>query len=354
MDRRSVVWITNWFDNPYMEAMISHLAKQGVDVELCGWSLIFAPQILRKRVDLVHLHLLTDYLPGRNRWIAIAKLILFVSQLLLLRLAGIPTVWTVHEWLDKLADGKHNLSPLQSQIVGKFLAAIIVHCQSTGHEIEREFKLENQGKVFVIPHGNYIQNYKNTIQSTAARQKLGISADQTVFLLFGAIYRYKRFVETIAAFKTLPNPENLHLLVAGKAGELDLADQIVAEIGDRPNIQFFHERIPEADVQLYFNASDYVLLPYGTFTTSGVAVLAMSFARACIAPKTGFFGDVFAESGAIFYAPDDPEGLRTALQTAVERRSEARQMGDRNFQQAQVWNWDFVAEKTDQVYRQLK
>jgi glycosyltransferase involved in cell wall biosynthesis len=348
-----VFWITNWTDNPYLSSLVSNLQVRGAEVEVCAWSLIFAPQVLQRKSRILHLHLLLDYLPGRNavnRWI---KLLLFIGQLSLLKVAGIKIVWTVHEWSDKLYGGQHNLSRLQSLIVGVFLDAVIVHSHSTGQEISQAFGIPEGLRLSVIPHGNYIGVYENTIAQHDARSRLGIPPQNTMFLLFGHIYRYKGILEAIDAFKHLPQPATLSLVIAGQSGEDGLEDCIRAQIGDRPNIVFVHARIPEAEVQIYMNAADFVLLPYQTLTTSGVAVLAMSFAKACIAPDVGFFADVLSPAGAIFYDAHDRRGLIQAMATAIEQREIAQQMGDRNLQTAQQWSWSYIADQTWKLYQSI-
>jgi glycosyltransferase involved in cell wall biosynthesis len=330
---------------------VSNLQVRGAEVAVCSWSLIFAPQVLQQEASILHLHLLLDYLPGRNavnRWM---KLLLFIGQLFILKVAGIKIVWTVHEWFDKLCDGKHNLSKFQSLIVGFFLDAVIVHSESTGQQISQAFGIAGEPRLSIIPHGNYIGVYENTVSQDEARSRLGIPNQDTMFLLFGNIYRYKGILEAIDAFKNLPQQDALSLVIAGKSGEEGLENCVRAKVGDRPNILFVHERVPEADVQIYMNAADFVLLPYQTLTTSGVAVLAMSFAKACIAPEVGFFTDVLSGAGAIFYDAQDSSGLMNAMTKAAEQREIVQQMGDRNLQTAEQWSWSYVADKTLKIYQ---
>jgi len=351
MDNLKVVFITSWLDNPYKELLIKHLSYKGVKVEVKLWSIIFIPQVVRLgKPDILHLHTLTLFLPGRNKINRLIKLLIFISQIFILKLIGIQTVWTVHEWHDKVENGKHNISPWRARIIGKFLRAIITHCDTTKQEITQAFNLENEDKVFMVPHGNYIGYYKNEISRLEARKFLGIPEGNFIFLLLGNIYRYKGALETIDAFQHLQQ-KGISLVIAGRTDEEQLQEMIIDKIRDYPNILFAPRRVPEDEIQIYMNACDCVVLPYKVFTTSGVALLAMSFGRACIAPNVGFFSDVLDESRAILYDSTYEEGLLDAMKCAIEKKKDILEMGKYNLKLAEQWNWNYVADETLKIYK---
>jgi glycosyltransferase involved in cell wall biosynthesis len=255
----------------------------------------------------------------------------------------------VHEWHDKVADGNHNISPWRARIIGKFLRAIITHCDTTKQEIIQAFSLK-EDKVFMIPHGNYIGYYKNQISRLDARKILGVPAENFIFLLLGYIYRYKGVLEAIDSFQNLQQ-EEISLVIAGKTDEEQLQEMIREKIKDYPNILFVPGRVPEDEIQIYMNACDCVVLPYKVFTSSGVALLAMSFGRACIAPNVGFFSDVLDESRAILYDSTYEEGLLEAMKCAIEKKKDILEMGKYNLKLAEQWNWNYVADETFKIYQ---
>ena len=77
---------------------------------------------------------------------------------------------------------------------------------------------------------------------------------------------------------------------------------INTEVESVDNILLVAARIADPEIQIYMNACDCVIMPYKTFTTSGVAVLAMSFGRVCIAPNVGFFADILDSENAYLYS----------------------------------------------------
>lgn len=355
MNNFRVVFLSDWFGSPYKQLLADHLEPQEVYVEEYQQHRTFLPQVIEKGIPkILHLHsTLHNYLWEKTssplRWIRLCQ---FIAQIILLRLLGTKTVWTVHEWADKHNRGNRDIPSSYYALMGKFLHAIITHCDSVKREIVEAFHLQKNNKVFVVPHGNYIDVYENQVSQQEARDRLNIPAEDLVFLFFGNIYKYKGILEAIDAFKCLES-DRLSFIIAGRLpqGQPELEEQILDKIEDQKNIIFVPKKIPDQDVQLYMNACDCVLTPYQTFTTSGVTLLSMSFGRACIAPSVGFFKDVLDESGSFLYDLNHEEGLLKAMQSAIAKREELPAMGKHNLQLAQQCNWDYVAAETLNIYQ---
>ncbi|BAZ37827.1 group 1 glycosyl transferase [Calothrix sp. NIES-4101] len=356
-----VVFVWDWEDNPYKTLLKKHLNNLGIEIEDCVWKSSESPLFLKKvlpnlkknKFDILHFQTLHPFVipkNANNKISSILKIALFIYQSLILKIQGIKLIWTVHEWSNKV-DTKNNFSRLQGIILGYCLDGIITHCDRTKKEVEAKFFLTHKSKVHVVPHGNYINYYQNEIERLDCRQELGISAENIVFLIFGYIYRYKGILETIDCFQQLnQNHDNITLLIAGKPCEENLEELINHRIRKSPNILFFPAEIADERVQIYFNASDCVIMPYKVFTTSGVALLAMSFGKACIAPCVGFFADILDNSVSFLYDSNDEEGLLKSMQAAVANHKQLSAMGENNLQLANQYNWDLVAHKTLKIY----
>jgi glycosyltransferase involved in cell wall biosynthesis len=264
---------------------------------------------------------------------------------------GTKIVWTVHEWADRWSNGQTNIPPIWAATLGRLFHAVITHCNTTKNEIIKAFRLENQNKVFVVLHGNYIGSYENEVSQLDARQILGIPPDDLVFLLFGNILRAKGFLEAIDAFKCL-REKKIFLLIAGYTGEEQIEELITDKVKGCDNILFLPGKVPDEKIQVFMNACDCTIVPYKVFTTSGVTILTMSFGRACIAPRTGFFSDVLDDSGAFLYDSNHEDNLLQAMKAAIEKRDSILDMGKHNLKLAQQWSWDYVAEKTLSIYQQ--
>ena len=99
------------------------------------------------------------------------------------------------------------------------------------------------------------------------------------------------------------------------------------------------------------NAANTIVFPYREFLTSGAVILAMSFGKACIAPRRGHIGEVLDDVGAFLYDPDLPDGLLQALHASMQPPEQLDKMGQHNYQVASHWTWDVITEKTLAVYQ---
>jgi beta-1,4-mannosyltransferase len=351
MKNPNVVFLSDLGNNPYRNLLIDNLKDHGFRVVDYFPTSIFLHKLWTgSRLKILHLHHIHFFFLGSNpfkRWV---KFFIFIIQILILKLLNVKIVWTVHEWSDKYQGEWGEIYPFWSVSFGRLFDGIIAHCQTTKNAIVRDLKLDNLHKGFVVPHGNYINAYKNDYDQTQARQLLGIPQKHVVFLLFGNIYRSKGTLEAIEAFKHLPK-SNASLLIAGFPVEDDIEEVIRHQIESRDNILFTPKPIDDDDVQIYMNACDCFMVPYKVFTTSGVTLLGMSFGKACIAPRIGYFSDVLDESGAFLYDPEDKDGLLHAMKLALERQAALTEMGQSNLEKAQQWSWEYVGAETARVYR---
>jgi len=350
MKKLEVIFLSEWLSNPYKTLLSKSLNKNKVEIKEYLLTIFFIPIVLKdSKPDILHLHALHPFLRSSNFLSKSIKFWLFVSQIFFLRLIGIKTVWTVHEWEDKLYNESSIISPANATIIGKIFHSFITHCQSTKCNISKYFKVSDQ-HVHLIPHGNYIDYYKNQVNRKEARTYLGIPNNSFVFLIFGGLYRYKGILEAIQAFKQVQE-SNIYLVITGKPSERGLKEEIENEIFGFENILFFSEYVLDYDVQIYMNACDCVVVSYKVFTTSGVAILAMSFGRICIAPRVGFFVDILGESGAFLYDSESSNGLLNAMKQAILNQNSIPSMENNNFILAKQWNWDYVAEATLVAYK---
>ena len=352
MQRKKVVFVSNLQENLYEALLIKELATKGFDVNsITAKDFVFLPKVFQwGRVDILHLHDVVHIFLAADsslkRWI---KFCLLVLQLLCAKVLGIKIIWTIHEWVDKTGGKWGEIHPFWLRIISKLLSGIISHSQNTMDLALAELDWQDSESTAVIMHGNYIGAYRNDLTREDARKKLGIPERNFVFLLFGNILRSKGFLEAISAFKAL-SPDNCHLLMAGFPGEPGIEATISEEIEGLENILFFPAKIPDDYIQLYMNVCDCVMLPYNVFTTSGVAILSMSFAKACLVPKIGYFAEILDGNGAFFYNPQKPQDLHHAMQTAIDHQHSTQEMGYHNYDVVKQWSWDYVAGETANLY----
>ncbi|WP_026733925.1 glycosyltransferase [Fischerella sp. PCC 9605] len=339
--------------NPYQKQLAEHLERLGVQMQGICYRTIFLPTELNQlNPNILHLHWLHTFFDAASTIGSLRRTVKFISGLIILKLKDIKIVWTVHN-----IKNHENLYLLSDRIctfiVTRLADAIIVHSETAKNEIATKLHLKKLDKLFVVPHGNYIENYENNINQTEARKLLGIPDTGVVLLFFGLIRPYKGIPEMLNAFKQLHN-NKVYLVIAGKARDdkdNQLVDFIEQAVESNQNIKFVPKFIPEDQVQVYMNACDVVIFPYRDFLTSGAVVLAMSFGRACIAPRKGSVSELLDDGGAILYDPDTEDGLMQAMKCASERKANLLEMGEHNYKLAKKWSWELVAEMTLSIYR---
>ncbi len=341
-------WYTQ--ENPYQTQLTEKLISLGVNIEPTSCSTLnLLSTIKQKKANILHIHWLDHFFLRKVSFFkSLLKLILFTIQLLILRLTNVKVIWTVHN-LKNHRNQHLILDKLGSILVSRIAHGLIVHSESAKHEVMKTFYLRKDHKIFIIPHGNYIDIYENSISQVEARKQLNIPNSSLILLFFGLIHPYKGVLKLIEAFQKLKY-DDVCLLIAGKPCDEVMAAQLSKEAEDNKNIKFISGFVKNEEVQVYMNACDLVALPYREFLTSGALILAMSFGKACIAPDKGYIGEVLNDQGGFLYDPDSEEGLLKALNSVVHQRSVLSNMGNCNYKLASQWNWNYVAKLTLNVY----
>lgn len=340
----NVIFIPDYRNtNSYQTNLSCHLAKQGVNVYFDYE--ILRPVIKFWKPDILHVHWPRPYLKTDSRFMAIIKSTYFICQLFLLKALGIKIVWTVHNITDH--EGKFKkLNTLFYRILARSCDKLIIHCPSIKTEIKKLYK---DARATVIPHGNYIYQYKNTITDSEARTVLNLNMDDTIFLYFGQVRPYKGISELITTFKIL-NCRQTKLLIVGKPLDNKIKSDIKNSCKDNRNIIDILEYIPDDDIQLYMNAADIVVLPYKDVLTSGAAILAMSFGKPIIAPSIGCITDTLDNKGSFLYTGDNlSEAMRSVLR--IDRET-LLDMGKHNLKLVEKFGWSIVAKKTYDTYQE--
>lgn len=335
--------------NPYQEQLHIYLNKLGIQVSGVTEG-IFMPDALKHiKPDILHLHWLQVFSQAPNPIKAFPRLAKFIIGLLMLKMSGTKIVWTVHNL--KAHESSNPLTDkLCRLLVSKLADEIIAHGEVAKREILATFKVKQKDKINVIPHGNYIDYYQNEIDRTKARKLLRIKGSKTVFLFLGTIRPYKGVNELIEIFGQL-NRDDVELVIAGKPFSEEIEAEVKQKLQHHPNIRFMPGFVPDHQVQIYMNACDVVVFPYRNLLTSGAAILAMSFGKACIAPRIGCLKETLDDSGAFLYEPDAQDGLLQVINQAIEQRENLAAMGQHNRQIVNQWSWDRIALMTSKVYQ---
>ncbi len=344
----SVVFVPYWgAANPYQDALAQQIAALGAEVQkISSLRTMFRRGVfLTCRPDVVHLH----WLPlVAWREMRALRCLVFLIRLVMLRMRGIPLIWTVHNLVPH--ESRHpRLDWLLARTVARLSNGMIVHGQSAKQQAVDTWGLHDASRFAVVPHGNYTDNYPNTVSRAAARKSLAIDDSKLVFLFLGAVRPYKGILELIEAFRQLPADRTM-LFIAGQPLNDDFSEKIKAAVAELENVRFHPGFVAEDQVQVYMNAADVAVLPYQHVLSSGAALLVMSFGRPCVAPAVGCLADVLDPSGAFLYDPACETGLLANMRQAVEAKDRLAEMGEHNRQKVSQWTWEKAARATLALY----
>ena len=346
---RRVAIISRVKRNPYVDMLCAglrqpelHLEPRVVDEFSAGW--VWRN---RRRVDVVHIHwpeLLFVY-PSRarslKRWLSV------MLGVCLLRLMGKTLVYTVHN-LQQHEGQRAVLAWLGNRVLFALANAVHVHDQDTAGLLACRWN--RRRGVYVIPHGNYVGVYPNTVSRAEARRRLGLDSEAFVYLFLGRIRPYKGVEELIAAFRAVEEADAV-LLVAGELHEPGYEQAMRALAGADGRVRLDLRFVAEEDLQVYFNACDVCVLPYRHVTTSGAALLSFSFRVPIIAPAMGCFLALAGPAGerGILYDADAPDGLAGALRAA--RQGNLDQLRQACAAYAAQLDWRIIARQHAAAYR---
>ncbi len=344
--RLNIIHLPYYTDNPYQRLLIDSLSTSDIKIFTDQSAKIRLKFIINNQIDVVHLHWLHPFFLRKNLLNSLIAVVSYIIKISFLRIFGVKIVWTVHNL--------HNHKKLYMKIdylVSRFTAVMANHLialsEFNKNSINKFFNIKN-GKISVIPHGNYIDVYKSS--GLNIRQAFLIPDDSVVFLFFGRICGYKGIHSLIDAVKCTDSG-SCFLIVAGKPETEILKDEINLMCQSLNNVRLNLQFISPIAVRDYFDASDYFVIPYDELFSSGSLILGMSMGKTVIAPAKGSVLEYIHNEGAILYG-DNPRTLHEAIKLALSKsKSEIRYMGEQNQKAARGIRWSNIAKQTLCVYK---
>lgn len=345
--------------NKYSELLTGSIERSGLRVEHYDRSAAFKP----RRGDIVHMHWPHNSYRSRVLPLTIVKSISFAALLFYFRIIGVRLFWTVHNvWPHT---GKTRWDFVMRKLILLACHRAFVLSEKTKQEAAEAFGVREE-KLVLTPHGHYAGAYPD--KGLNIREKFGIPADRYVFLFIGRIQAYKGVDRLIRAFRALKMPRAT-LLIAGevdeayrqafanevgrkgeRGGDRGARDDVGAdaEVGNLGDIVVYPHFVEDGELADYLRAADVIVLPYRRITTSGSAVLALSYMKPVVAPNLGGLGEYVAAGCGVLYDPEDPDGLRKALlaSTALDPSDTERRISAK----LKELDWSRIAANMVRVY----
>jgi glycosyltransferase involved in cell wall biosynthesis len=387
----SVALLTGGDDKPYVVGLATALTSKGITVDLIGSDDLEVADLVNLE-GLRFLNLRQDQRPEANlisktrrilryylrliHYAATAeprvfhilwnnKFELFDRTILLIyyKMCGKRIVFTAHNVNMRKRDGKDSWpNRISLKIQYRLVDHIFVHTEKMRSELLSDFDVPDR-KVSIIPFGinNTVPNTKLTARE--AKKRLGIAFSSKTVLFFGQIAAYKGLEYLVEAFeKLVRTEEDYHLVIAGrpKRGYERYWEDIRSTIplkGLAGRITQRIEHIPDEKVELYFKASDVLILPYTAIFQSGVLFLSYSFGLPVIAADVGTLKEEISEgeTGLVFRSRDSIDLARIIgqyFESELFSELESRRPAIRRYANER-YSWDEVAAKTTMIYSGL-
>lgn len=340
-------------ENPYQSLLSKGLQQAGVEVHFpVGYRRIFpifrALKDCTDPIQVLHLHWISPYTKGENGLQRLIYSLKFLLDILLVRMSGIHVVWTIHNRLSHEARFPRLELWTIRQLV-KLADRLIVHHQTSLSELAELYQF-NCCKATVIPHGHYRTVYGEAIDPLEARAILGLPPTGKVFLNLGMLRPYKGLERLLQVWTNHPEVTAEHtLLIAGKVLDEAYGQQLIKQVAEAKGAILHQGFVENHLIPVYLSAADVVVLPFENILTSGSLVLAMSYGKAIIAPRSPGIVETLGSAAQLLYDPQDSQGLLQAIHHATEVDLTA--LGQQISQECDRLNWDAIGEKTGGVYR---
>ena len=379
--------LTGGGDKPYALGLLDALVSKAVTVDFIGSDELGTAEIIADK-NVNFLNLRGDQNPGVPTVQKVTRVlryyfrllqyaaktdsnifhILWAKRFLLLdrvvlniyyKLLGKKLVFTAHNVNERERDGNDDIINKFTLKVLYFLVDhIFVHTNKMKNQLSKEFNI-TESKISVIPFGINNTLPKSDLTGLQARHRLKVSEREKIILFFGNIASYKGLEYAIRALdKLIIKDDRFRLIIAGQVKDCQAywedIEHIIEDLGMNKYIMKRIEYIPDEDVEIFFKASDVLILPYKFIYQSGVLFLSYSFGLPVIATDVGSLREDIVEgkTGMICRAEDLVDTIGRYFESDLfrnleQRRKEIIDYGNKKY------SWEEVSNITCAVYDKL-
>lgn len=264
----------------------------------------------------------------------------FFAILLIIKARKSKVAWVAHNLLPHKPTPPLGLDYLVRRALIRLSNAVLVHGDAVSHVVTNHFP-SARGKTVAIVHGHFRDLYPRSSKTREEhRREMGIPESSFLFLCFGSLQPYKgfHFVPEAIKIECVKNKLEPWLLIAGPCSSDDYFSQLRTacqiHLPDRSTIRRGY--VPDESISGMIHMADAIVLPYAESLTSGASLLAMSFGRPVVAPRTPFLSQTVDETCGLLYEPDSPESLPDALWKVTQLRFNEDQI----ISKAEAFDWE--------------
>jgi glycosyltransferase involved in cell wall biosynthesis len=225
----------------------------------------------------------------------------------------------------------------------------IVH--SRGEERQLSRLLMKKAALAVVSPLPLVEVFnKNRYTTATSREKLGIPVQRKVILFFGFIREYKGLAYLLKALPLVKayDPGILLLIVGevwGKQHHYERYVRMIKDLGIEENTLFINRYVYNEEVEMYFKAGDFVVLPYTDGSGSGILQVAYGLDRPVVTTDIGAFADVVLEGKTGFMVP--PADEKSLAETIIKMYRDGciPRMEEEVRQYKKQFEWSYMVER---------
>lgn len=338
--------------NPYQDLLYSKF--KNIDVEPLPIEEAIRYQVESKSNDCVfHIHW-QNIITGGAKTAYEHRLLAkdFLTKVQTFKQNGGSVIWTIHNKLPHDIKFKNPEVEFHESLA-ELVDVIHLHDLSSVNIVEKEYKID-RSKIKIIKHGDYIDSYLNTMSIEKARHILNIPAENLVFGFVGQLRPYKGLDVFIDAASKITRLANVSAIIAGKPVWPLVKGKITQQCQIHEGINVFEDFIPDNELQVYINSSDFIVLPYKEILTSGSVFLAASFGKPIIVPDIPAFQTLKTEEFIFTYDPSIKNSLYNLLESLGSYDKELiKKIGKKSIDYARSLSWNDISSELLGVANEL-
>jgi D-inositol-3-phosphate glycosyltransferase len=228
--------------------------------------------------------------------------------------------------------------------------------------VDRQQMLRHYGQqapIVVIPGGVDLERF-SPLPRDAAREQLGLRAEQKVVLFVGRIQRLKGLEVLVRAFARLSELDAELLIVGGRPGtthesrEISRLQHLVAKLGIAERTRFVGA-VPHEELPVYYSAADVSVMPSSYESFGLVAVESLACGTPVVATRVGGLTSIVrdGETGMLVPWRDADLFAERLLQVLKDDGLRSRLAGQAR-ESVLGYGWDRIADEHLALYAEVR
>jgi GT2 family glycosyltransferase/glycosyltransferase involved in cell wall biosynthesis len=218
-----------------------------------------------------------------------------------------------------------------------------------------------------LPHPGFHGYYAQPVERREAHRQLGLPSNSGyIYLCLAYAHTERELVHLLEIFTEVRGKEVLRvgassscgagsqLLVVGVPGDKKGNARMLRLAALNAAVHLSMAQPGKEDIPLYLGAADALVLPHFALPAAGtseIALLALSYGRAIVAPRLPRFKGVLPPGASVFYEPAQPDSLLQAL-LKLQGRTYALGKDELEALEAKT-GWVEYAQRLQMLYKQL-